>query len=353
MLLRGKKLLKIIGIVILCLAVFVAAVLIFYTVREYRPEAIETLDTGTGSKVLSEGDSFSVLTYNTGYAALSKEEDFFMDGGSKVQPDNKEVVETNLEGISDILKNQAADFYFLQEVDINAKRSFHINERSYYENALTMSSIYACNFKCDFVPYPVPPIGKVEAGLVTMTNYQVDEAKRIALAESFSWPIKTCNLKRCMLETRIPIEGSDKELVLINFHLEAYDSGEGKAAQSKMLADKLQEEYEKGNYVIAGGDFNQTFEGVDTYEIHDTDSWVPGTVCKKDIPEGFDFAVADNAPTCRLLNGPYSGNYEDSQVYVIDGYIVSDNLQVDDVQVVDTDFEYTDHQPVSLHVTLK
>ena len=37
-------------------------------------------------------------------------------------------------------------------------------------------------------------------------------------------------------------------------------------------------------YVIAGGDFNQQFEGVDTYEIHDTDSWVPGTVYKKDLP---------------------------------------------------------------------
>ena len=42
----------------------------------------------------------------------------------------------------------------------------------------------------------------------------------IALPESFTWPVKTCNLKRCMLETRIPLEGSDKELVMINFHLE-------------------------------------------------------------------------------------------------------------------------------------
>ena len=350
---KGKKILKRVGVVILCIVLVVAAVLIFYTVREYRPKSIEFLNVGNGTKTLSEGDSFSVLTYNTGYGALSKDEDFFMDGGSKVQPDSKKVVETNLAGISDILKNQAADFYFLQEVDIDAKRSFHINERAYYEKALDMSSIYACNFKCDFVPYPIPPIGKVEAGLLTMTDYQVESAKRIKLAESFSWPIKTCNLKRCMLETRIPIEGTDKELVLINFHLEAYDSGEGKKIQSRMLADKLQEEYKAGNYVIAGGDFNQQFEGVDTYEIHDTDSWVPGTVYKKDLPEGFDFAVADNAPTCRLLNGPYSGNYEDSQVYVIDGYIVSDNLQVEQVNVIDTDFEYTDHQPVSLRVTLQ
>ena len=97
---------------------------------------------------------------------------------------------------------------------------------------------------------------------------------------------------------------------------------------------KLKEEYEKGNYVIAGGDFNQTFDGMDTYPIHDKDSWVPGKVGKEDIPEGFSYAVSDNVPTCRLLNGPYSGNY-------------------DQVENIDTQFEYTDHQPVKLNVTLK
>lgn len=149
-----------------------------------------------------------------------------------------------------------------------------------------------------------------------------------------------------MLETRIPLKNTDKELVLINFHLEAYDSGEGKIAQSKILAEKLQSEYEKGNYVIAGGDFNQTFEGMDTYPIHNKDSWVPGIVGKEEIPTGFSYAVSDNAPTCRLLNGPYSGNYEESQVYVLDGFIVSDNINVEQVENIDIQFEYTDHQPV-------
>ena len=58
-------------------------------------------------------------------------------------------------------------------------------------------------------------------------------------------------------------------------------------------------------------------------------------------------------PICRLLNGPYSGNYDDSQVYVLDGFIVSDNLKIDQVENIDTQFEYTDHQPVKLNVTLK
>ena len=84
----------------------------FYTVREYRPKSIEFLNAGNGTKTLSEGDSFSVLTYNTGYGALSKDEDFFMDGGRKVQPDRKEVVETNLAGISDILKKSGCGLLF-------------------------------------------------------------------------------------------------------------------------------------------------------------------------------------------------------------------------------------------------
>ena len=127
----------------------------------------------------------------------------------------------------------------------------------------------------------------------------------------------------------------------------------GKAAQSAMLAEKLTEEYEKGNYVIAGGDFNQTFDGIDAYPIHNKEDWVPGVYEEADIPEGFSLQAAQNVPTCRLLNAPYSGNYEDSQVYVIDGFLVSENLSVDRIENMDTEFEYSDHQPVRLEVTLK
>lgn len=348
-----KKTGKIIGGAVLIILLVALAGIAVLTVREYRPEAVEDIKAAEGTKVLKEKDSFSILTYNTGYAGLSRNEDFFMDGGTKVRPESEELVEENLAGITGILQEQDADFYFLQEVDRDSKRTYHIDEMSYYEEKLGFQGMFACNFKCDYVPYPFPPIGKVNSGLVTLTEYQASAASRIALPESFSWPVKTCNLKRCILETRFPIEGTDRELVLLNFHLEAYDSGEGKIAQSRMLAEKLQEEYDKGNYVIAGGDFNQTFEGMDAYPVHNKEDWTPGIIGQSDIPDGFSFAVADNVPTCRLLNAPYSGNYTDSQVYVLDGFIVSDNLQVDAVQNIDTDFMYADHQPVRMQVTLK
>ncbi len=350
-----KKILKVIGGLLLVIVILAAAFLGLMTAWEYRPAAEEPLQVPEAmaeGEPLAAGSSFSVLSFNTGYAGLSKDEDFFMDGGTKVEPETRELVEQNIAGISGILADQHTEIYMLQEVDVNSDRSYNIDQTEAYSSELGLPGLFAYNFKAKIVPYPIPMIGKVESGLYTMTGFKTASASRIALPESFSWPVKTCNLKRCILISRIPVEGTDKELVLMNFHLEAYDSGEGKIAQTKLLASLLQGEYEKGNYVIAGGDFNQIFEGIDKYPIWE-DDWVPGMIMNADLPEHYAFAVRDNVPTCRLLNGPYSGNYQDSQVFVIDGFVVSDNIQVDSVENIDVGFEYSDHQPVRLAVTLK
>lgn len=349
---KTKKVMKGAGMILLFLAGILLLALIWLTIREYRPEAEEALAVPSGTETPAPGSSLEILTFNTGYAGLDKTQDFFMDGGSQVQPDSRQEVEENLQGIAGILKEHTADVYFLQEVDLDSKRSYRIDQQAYYQENLDLPGVFACNFKCDFIPYPLPPIGKVESGILTMTDLAVSSASRISLPESFSWPVKTCNLKRCMLETRIPLTGTDRELVLINFHLEAYDSGEGKIRQSQMLAEKLQKEYEAGNYVIAGGDFNQTFEGIDKYPLKDTDNWAPGVIGEDSLPEHFSFAVDDSYPTCRLLNEPYSGSFDTAQVYVLDGFLVSDNIKVNQVSVINTDFAYTDHQPVRLEVRL-
>ena len=198
-------------------------------------------------------------------------------------------------------------------------------------------------------------MGKVDAGLLTMTGYKVDKAERYQLPISFAWPISMVNLKRCLLATYIPIEGTDKQLVLVNLHLEAYDSGEGKVAQTKQLMDLLSKEYQKGNYVIAGGDFNQTFEPVkDAYPLtQDTitnNKWAPGIIEQKDLAEGFNFAVASNVATCRLDDKPLN---PDTQLYIIDGFIVSDNIDVSEITNLDKKFEFTDHNPVKMTFKFK
>jgi len=213
---------------------------------------------------------------------------------------------------------------------------------------------FAYNYHCAFVPFPWPPLGKVESGLATCTAFQVTEATRESLPVPFMWPVRAANLKRCLLVERIPVEGSDKELVVVNLHLEAYDDGEGKEMQTKQLMQLLKAEYLKGNYVIAGGDFNQVFEDAQgAYPLLDEGYWQPGVLKNSDLPNGLRYMYDASVPTCRLLNEPYSGVRAETQLYVIDGFIVSDNVHVNHVETVDLNFAHSDHQPVYLQVTLR
>ncbi len=353
----AKKIFKIIGIVLLAAVVLFGGLLGWLTATEYKPEAVENIDAaapeGFAAKALSPGDSVSVLSWNIGYAGLGKGSDFFMDGGKNSRSADEETVKSYLAGISGTAfsGDGKADVYMFQEVDANSSRTYGIDER---QTLCQGSSTFALNFACPFVPLPLPPMGKVNSGLLTVSDYGIESAQRIALPCPFSWPLRTANLKRCLLVNYIPLENSDKYLVMVDLHLEAYDDGEGKIAQTKMLNEFIQSEYDKGNYVIAGGDFNQEFPGaLDAYPNTHPDLWSPGSLDESTLPEGWSFAYDASNPSCRLLNQPYNpADTQNTQYYVIDGYIVSPNVKVDSVKTLDEGFENSDHNPVLLKVTL-
>lgn len=340
--------------ILLTIVLIVGFALGYLTITEYNPAHSENATRGvvTVEKKFS-GDTFKIMTLNTGYGGLGRDADFFMDGGESVNPDSRETVVQNMLGVEDIVRSVGADFVLLQEVDTDSKRSFEINQwRQYEYDFEDYESRYALNYSCQYVPYPLPTIGKVNSGLATFSRYDIASASRQSLPCPFSWPMRVANLKRCLLITRIPIEGKTQEIVIVNLHLEAYDDGEGKAAQTKALMELLTAEYEKGNYVIAGGDFNQSFPGaLSRYPIKDSSTWAPGTL--EALPEGWHYGYDDSDPTCRLLNEPYVKGSEKVQHYVIDGFILSPNVEILSVDTRNEYFTFTDHNPVILEVILK
>lgn len=349
------KIIKVLLGLLLLVVLAAGGLLGYLSLTEYRPDDIEPLEVVQAARKdnVRVGERLDVLSFNTGYCGLGREQDFFMDGGSMVRPRSEEDVRANLNGILSELVRQNVDIYLLQEVDFDSWRSYYTNQADTYRHGLSLNMACAYNFKCEFVPYPWPPLGKVESGLVTFTGLNVTEATRESLPVPFSWPVSMANLKRCLLIERVPVEGTDRELVIINLHLEAYDDGEGKRAQTEQIMQILAAEYRNGNYVIAGGDFNQTFEGAASYPLLDESFWQPGKVYVSDLPNGFSFVYDDATPTCRLLNKPYDGERKNAQFYVIDGFIVSDNLKVNLIETVDLNFQYSDHNPVLLQVTPK
>ena len=316
------------------------------TLVEYTPKDKESLSTiGNSSNKLVETETeYAITSFNIGYGSLGETEDFFMDGGKTVRPENKTIVENTLQNIKKTLQSLNSDFYILQEVDEDSKRSYAINQ---IDELLidTMNGSFAYNFKVKYVPFPFPPIGKVNSGLLSMAPFKIQDAQRVSLPNPFSWPVRTVNLKRAMLITRYPIQDRGNELVVVNFHLEAYDSGEGKRAQTKLLAEIITSEYKKGNFVIAGGDWNQTL--VKDLKVDPTllTEWTAPTVDWESLPS-WEMGVDQKRPTNRSLIQPYVGNEEKLATFFIDGFIVSPNIHIIETKVSSMNFAYSDHEPV-------
>lgn len=353
----GKSIIKGIFYIIGFLVLLLVLLVLYLTITEYKPDEITSLviDYADINEVPRE-TSFKAVSFNLGYGALGEEEDFFMDGGKKVFPDSIEVVEKNLEGIAHVLKDIDADFHLLQEVDKDSKRSFSIDQQEYLEDqVLGKPSFYAENYKVKFVPIPFPPMGKVDSGLVTSARYNILEADRISLFVPFKWPVRIANLKRSLLVTKMPVEDTEKDLVLVNLHLEAYDDSGGREEQTRELLELMEEEVAKGNYVIAGGDFNQSFFPLEDLPYEATeDQWEPGLLDLDLFSDDFHVLRDENmTPTCRsnhIAHTEYQGR---KYYYYIDGFIVSDNINVESLEVYDQDFQFSDHNPVVLKFSLK
>ncbi|MCU9533261.1 endonuclease/exonuclease/phosphatase family protein [Streptococcus sp. CSL10205-OR2] len=352
-----KSVLKIIGVIIsLAISAFVGLVL-FLTVTEFKPDDVTAIPLEkTVEKTVPKNKELTIVSFNMGFAGMGKESDFFMDGGKQVFPKDKELVEKNLDGISEILQTIDADFTLLQEVDLDSRRSYNINEQDYLtEQVFHSPSLFAANYKAAFVPVPFPPLGKMHSGLLTNSRYDVGEANRVSLTVPFKWPVRLANLKRCLLTTRLPIEGSDKELVLVNLHLEAYDDTGGRETQTRELINLMKEEYEKGNYVIAGGDFNQSLFPLEElpFELSE-DIWKPGVLDDSILPDGYQLLRDETlTPSCRSLHEVYDPSSKDMAYYIIDGFIATPNITVNQVETYQQNFEYSDHNPIVLNFMLK
>ena len=352
-----KKFLKFLLILVLVIVLGLGGLIGWLSATEYKPAAIEELKpvSDTATEKIPQNAQLTILSWNIGYAGLGAGSDFVLDGGENMRAADKATVQQYLDGIAKTMQNEAYDLVLLQEVDSNSSRTYATDEAA----ALAFGdAAYALNYSCPYVPNPntyfIDPMGRVNSGLLTCANYEIASSERQSLPCPFTWPLRIVNLKRCLLVSYLPVEGSDKQLVLVNLHLEAYDDGEGKIAQTKQLMDFIAQEYEKGNYVIAGGDFNQVFPGaLEAWPNTHPENWIPGVLEGSSLPEGFGYVYDLKTPSCRLLNQPYDPSDEaNTQHYVIDGLIVSPNVTVDAVKTLDLGFENSDHNPVRLVVTL-
>ena len=278
--------------------------------------------------------------------------DFFYDGGTKVFTPKTSCID-NLNAVEKFLKqNDTVDFILVQEVDKQSKRSYYINEYDALTKTLNgFSSYFAKNYDVFFVPLPPStPMGKVLSGLTTFSKYQPSSSVRYSFPGEYGFPKQLFMLDRCFLVNRYPLNNG-KELLVINTHNEAFDPGQIRKAQMAYLKDFILNEYRNGNYIITGGDWNQTppeFKSAFTGNKTDTTQMV---IPSDYLPSDWKWLYDNKIPSERNVISAYDPMTTTTNIF--DFYLISPNIINVSVEGIQLNFANSDHNPVRVKLKLK
>lgn len=358
-----------------------------YILISYNRIGDQTLEVTHNStlETININEEYSCITYNLGFGAYSQDFTFFMDTGydknnQKTQgyygkAKSKEEVLFNINGAIDSVLTADVDFIFFQEVDTNSTRSYHVNEYEMItKKFLNYDHSFAINFHSAYLPYPLYDMhGKSNSGIATFSKYSIQEAyrKEYTIAKDLS---KLFDLDRCFSYSIVKVENG-KNLYLVNSHMSAYDEG-GKIRQKQLdeLNAFLTMCAQNQDYVIVGGDFNHDLLTYNPQFIYDkinnrafnmtlkSPDWISfffDENQKSPLVDNYQVIAADNWPSCR--NNDIEWDEEETFVCCVDGFIVSDNIEVLVNKNIKTGlgnkniagFAFSDHEPAYLSFKLK
>ena len=218
--------------------------------------------------------------------------DFFFDcHGDRVLMTESEVT-TNLRRVAKIINAVNPDVLFVEEVDVNSKRSAYVDQLQWLLDHTELNyGAYGSQWRADFVPSD--GIGPVDSGTAILSRWPLHDATRYALPlrEDQSAIEQYFYLRRNLLEATLTV--ADKPLRLIATHAEAYSQDGTKKKHIEEFEAHLNLAAAQG-MVIAGGDLN---------------TLPPGSVKLKGFPDSAceeEFLADDFSDETDWLDGLYA-----------------------------------------------
>lgn len=213
--------------------------------------------------------SLNIVTWNIKFGGGRI--DFFFDcHGDRVLMTKAEVL-NNMKGIASKINQMNADVIFLQEVDIDSKRSAYVDQVQYLLDNTNMNyAVYASQWQADYVPSD--GVGQVNSGNAILSKYPLTNAERIALpliAEQ-SGLVNYFYLRRNILQADIMV--NNKTYAVLNTHTEAYSSDDTKKQQLDIIKERVEQIDNEGKKFILGGDFNNLPPNTTNYCNFDDDA---------------------------------------------------------------------------------
>ncbi len=224
------------------------------SIIEEEQEPIIFYEASSKTNETAPSDSLKVGSWNIKFAGGRL--DFFFDCYGDESLMEASEVETHLEGLAAKINQMDLDILYLQEVDINAKRSAYIDQLQYLlDNTDFNYAIYASQWQSDYVPSD--GIGRINSGNAILSRYAMENAERIALPliEEQSSFVQYFYLRRHILKAEIT-DAQSQVLTLLNTHTSAFAKDGTKDKQLEEIKAEVDELHNAGKSFILGGDFN-------------------------------------------------------------------------------------------------
>ncbi|MCF6366551.1 MAG: endonuclease/exonuclease/phosphatase family protein [Bacteroidales bacterium] len=230
--------------------------------------------TAENIKTPNSVDTLKIVTWNIKFGGGRI--DFFFDCyGDRVLMTEDEVV-ANMQSLVEGIKQLNPDVIFLQEADVDSKRSAYVDQIQYIlDNTDLNYGIYGSQWKSDFVPSD--GIGRMNSGNAILSKYELTESERIPLSLIESDPaiVQYFYLRRNLLKSKITVSG--KEIVLFGTHTSAYSTDGTKEKQLKEIKAEIEKTNTEGKSFILGGDFNSIPPNSVVFENFDDDKCGEGS----------------------------------------------------------------------------
>jgi len=199
----------------------------------------------------ADRDVFTVMSYNIGYLSG-------MTNNMAVRTE-KGLFEKNMKRFLQMLNKKKPDVIGFQEIDFHSRRSFYVNQmRTIAEKAGYKYGAAAVNWDKHYVPFPYwPPsvhFGEMLSGQAILSQWPILSAKRVVLQKPKNKPFYYNAFYLDRLVQAVKIKIKNRELMILNVHLEAFDWKTRENQAKKVL--EIYRTFKDDYPVLLMGDFN-------------------------------------------------------------------------------------------------
>jgi len=241
---------------------------------------------------------FTVLTWNIrfGIGRLP----FFGDScGERTVFTENEVLDA-LELIATKIDEIEPDIILFQEVDRESKRTAYVDQVQWILDHTEMNyAAYASVWKAQTIPSD--GLGRMDAGNVIMSKWEIDSAERIKLPPRTDQDALTqmFYLRRNVLKAKIAVPGQE-QFYAVNVHATAFATDDTKQKHVDKFKEVIDEINTLGYDFVSGGDLNSI------PPLAKTD------YCDEDACAGEEFHTDDDGGP--HLEGSFFGNFENEAI---------------------------------------